>query len=149
MKFGVRSSEDRSSEGISVRSSGVGVRSVKKEFGVRSSEFGFWNLKIHDCCCRFCALVNFILQPSAFASDKWAGVDESVVKKVAQEQGRKAWKPIINTDQGDLLLFVFLLAGAVGGFIAGYYWRILMVERSTSHLRRNRNPDGTFLSTLS
>ena len=80
-------------------------------------------------------LVIFSLQPSAFPADKWAGVDESVVKKVAQEQGRKAWKPIINTDQGDLLLFVFLLAGAVGGFIAGYYWRILMVERSASRLR--------------
>ncbi len=80
-------------------------------------------------------LVTFSLQPSAFSSDKWSGVDESVVKKVAQEQGRKAWKPIINTDQGDLLLFVFLLAGAVGGFIAGYYWRILMVERSAQRLR--------------
>ncbi len=77
----------------------------------------------------------FCLQSFALGADKWAGVDESVVKKVAQEQGRKAWKPIINTDQGDLLLFVFLLAGAVGGFIAGYYWRILMVERSTSRLK--------------
>ena len=31
-----------------------------------------------------------------------------------------AREPYINTDQGDLLLFLFLLAGAVGGFIAGY-----------------------------
>lgn len=54
---------------------------------------------------------------------KWVGVDESVVEKVAKEHGREAWTPIIDTDQGDLLLFVFLLAGAVGGFVMGYYWR--------------------------
>ena len=78
-------------------------------------------------------LIFFSLQSPAVGSDKWAGVDETVVKKYAQEQGRKAWEPIINIDQGDLPLFLFLLAGAVGGFIAGYYWRILMVEKSTGN----------------
>jgi ABC-type cobalt transport system substrate-binding protein len=63
---------------------------------------------------------------SVFAEDKWGGVDESVVEKYAEEHGREAVDPIINTDQGDLLLFVFLLAGAVGGFIGGYYWKELM-----------------------
>jgi len=57
---------------------------------------------------------------------KWQGVDESVVEKVARDHGREAHTPLINTDQGDLLLFVFLLAGAVGGFAAGYYWKSLM-----------------------
>lgn len=75
------------------------------------------------------ALLLFLsLQPSAFSaekSDKWQGVDESVVEKYAKEYGREASKPFINTDQGDLLLFVFLLAGAVGGFAAGYFWRSL------------------------
>jgi cobalt/nickel transport system permease protein len=60
----------------------------------------------------------------------WSGVDESVVEKVAKEHGREARSPLINTDQGDLLLFVFLLAGAVGGFVAGYYWRTLLDQRS-------------------
>ena len=99
-------------------------------FGVRSLEFGR-HLKNRLLLFTTVLLVLISLQSFAVGSEKWAGVDESVVKKVAQEQGRKAWEPIINTDQGDLLLFVFLLAGAVGGFIAGYYWRILMVERST------------------
>lgn len=57
--------------------------------------------------------------------EKWSGVDESVVNKYAKEHGREAREPLINTDQGDLLLFVFLLAGTIGGFMAGYYWRVL------------------------
>jgi cobalt/nickel transport protein len=70
----------------------------------------------------------------AFASEKWQGVDESVVEKVAREHGREAKTPLINTDQGDLLLFVFLLAGVVGGFTAGYYWRVLMESRRDNGL---------------
>ncbi len=73
-----------------------------------------------------------MLSPATSAAEKWSGVDESVVEKYAKEQGREAHKPLINTDQGDLLLFVFLLAGTAGGFVAGYYWRILMVEKATS-----------------
>lgn len=65
----------------------------------------------------------------AFAQNKWAGVDESVVEKIAQEHGRAAWTPFINTDQGDLLLFVFLLAGTFGGFILGYNFRRLFAEK--------------------
>lgn len=60
---------------------------------------------------------------------KWPGVDESVVEKMAKEHGREARDPLINTDQGDLLLFIFLLAGAVGGFVGGYYWRMLITEK--------------------
>jgi hypothetical protein len=71
-----------------------------------------------------------ILSDRAFAAEKWQGVDESVVQKVAKENGREAHAPVINTDQGDLLLFVFLLAGTIGGFVAGYYWRMLMVEKA-------------------
>lgn len=56
-----------------------------------------------------------------FAQDhNWSGVDESVVERIASEHGRQAKTPLINTDKGDLLLFVFLLAGTVGGFVIGY-----------------------------
>jgi ABC-type cobalt transport system substrate-binding protein len=73
---------------------------------------------------------------------KWPGVDESVVEKVAKEHGRVAREPIINTDQGDLLLFVFLLAGAVGGFAAGYCWRKLISEKAPLP-NRTEDLDGT------
>lgn len=66
------------------------------------------------------------------AAEKWAGVDESVIGKYAKEHGRETREPLINTDQGDLLLFVFLLAGTVGGFAAGYYWKTLMDQRKIS-----------------
>lgn len=56
----------------------------------------------------------------------WSGVDETVVEKVAQEHGRAARPPLINTDQGDLLLFIFLGGGAIAGFAAGYFWRQLV-----------------------
>jgi len=62
---------------------------------------------------------------------EWAGVDESVVEKYAAEAGREARDPFINTDQGDLLLFVFLIAGAAGGFVGGYYFHELFPPRKT------------------
>ena len=68
----------------------------------------------------------FALCRRSFSAANWSGVDESVVEKIAGEHGRHAVDPLINTDKGDLLLFVFLLAGTVGGFAAGYYWRMLM-----------------------
>jgi cobalt/nickel transport protein len=62
-------------------------------------------------------------QPGRAAS--WSGVDETVIEKFAEKAGRTAREPFINTDQGDLLLFVFLVAGIVGGFIGGYNFRAL------------------------
>ena len=62
-------------------------------------------------------------RPGSAAS--WPGVDEAVIEKVAEKAGRPAREPFINTDQGDLLLFAFLLAGIGGGFVAGYNFRTL------------------------
>ena len=70
---------------------------------------------------------------------KWSGVDESVVEKYAEEHGRAPRDPIINTDQGDLLLFVFLLGGIVGGFAAGYYWRVLTEQKNTTQYAKPLN----------
>ncbi len=70
------------------------------------------------------------LATAAFCEEKkWTGVDESVVEKFAREHGREARRPYIDTDQGDLLLFVFLLAGTAGGFLAGYSWKNLMEKK--------------------
>lgn len=75
------------------------------------------------------SLFLFTTSHFAFAKGaKWSGIDESVVEKVAEEHGRAAWTPFINTDQGDLLLFVFLLAGTAGGFVMGYNFRKLFAK---------------------
>jgi len=58
---------------------------------------------------------------------KWPGVDETVVGKYAKELGRPPRDPYINTDQGDMLLFLFALAGTGGGFVMGYYWHKIFV----------------------
>lgn len=84
------------------------------------------------------ALVTTILLsflPSEAHAERWGGVDESVIENVAEEAGREPAEPLINTDQGDLLLFVFLLAGTVGGFVGGYYYHKLFVAQT--HRRDN------------
>ena len=53
----------------------------------------------------------------------WEGVDKTVIEKLATQAGRPGPQPLVNTDQGDLLLFLFLVAGAVAGFLAGYLFR--------------------------
>jgi L-lactate permease len=75
-------------------------------------------------------------------AEKWTGVDESVIEKYAKEHGREARTPLINTDQGDLLLFVFLLAGAVGGFFAGYYWKTLTLKSCAGSRSMDRYKTG-------
>jgi cobalt/nickel transport protein len=78
-------------------------------------------------------LVFVILLPTLYfafyffslAPKSWEGVDEAVVEKIAKEHGRPSVAPLIDPGSGDLLLFAFLVAGAVGGFGAGYYWRDL------------------------
>jgi len=67
--------------------------------------------------------------PTSGRAASWPGVDEAVIERVAEKAGRPAREPFINTDQGDLLLFVFLLAGAAGGFAAGYWFRVLFPPR--------------------
>ncbi len=59
------------------------------------------------------------------AEEKWQGVDETVVEKYSVEHGRPAKTHLIEPE-GDALLFAFLVAGAAGGFIMGYFYRDFM-----------------------
>ncbi|MBM4055959.1 MAG: hypothetical protein FJ264_15105 [Planctomycetes bacterium] len=59
----------------------------------------------------------------------WTGIDVSIVGKYAEKYGRPPRDPYINTDQGDLLLFVFTLAGVVGGFVIGFNVRKIFYEK--------------------
>jgi ABC-type cobalt transport system substrate-binding protein len=63
---------------------------------------------------------------SLYAGEKWPGVDEAVVNRIAREHGREERPSLFPAAEGDLQLFMFLMAGTVGGFVAGYYWRVLL-----------------------
>ncbi|PLX98130.1 MAG: cobalt ABC transporter permease [Desulfuromonas sp.] len=58
--------------------------------------------------------------------EKWAGIDEAVVEKYAADKGREAAEPLFNVE-GDMLLFLFALAGTIGGFVMGFYWHKVFV----------------------
>jgi ABC-type cobalt transport system substrate-binding protein len=62
--------------------------------------------------------------PAHAADTDWQGVDDKF-EEIAKSAGHPAREPYINLIQGDLGLFMFLVAGAVGGFIAGYTFRNL------------------------
>ncbi len=59
----------------------------------------------------------------------WSGVDEAVVQKFAAAAGRPSQPPLFDLGGGDVLLFLFLVAGAGGGFVAGYYFRELFPRK--------------------
>ncbi|WP_433932857.1 hypothetical protein AB3662_01710 [Sorangium cellulosum] len=60
----------------------------------------------------------------------WDGVDEAVVRRVAEDAGRHDTGPLFAGLEGDLLLFAFLWAGLLAGFALGYFSRVLFVERA-------------------
>lgn len=62
--------------------------------------------------------------------EKWTGIDEAVIEKYATDKGRETADPLFNVE-GDMLLFLFALAGAVGGFVMGFYWHKVFVVGKT------------------
>jgi ABC-type cobalt transport system substrate-binding protein len=74
-----------------------------------------------------CAVLSGAVGPGSLcAAEKWPGIDEVVVNKIAREHGHAEHPSLFPAVEGDLQLFLFLLAGTVGGFVAGYYWRVLL-----------------------
>lgn len=105
------------------RGSGRGLRRSQKADSKRTTGMLLIVFLFFFMACTTCAF-------AADKAEKWEGVDKAVVEKIAKEQGREAHAPLIDTEQGDLMLFLFLSAGAIGGFIAGYSYRAL-TERKT------------------
>ncbi len=68
-----------------------------------------------------------LLWPVAtWAQERWSGIDETVIERFAEERGRTAAEPFFNPE-GDLLLFLFALAGTIAGFVIGYCWHKVFV----------------------
>lgn len=73
----------------------------------------------------------------AVSAGGWVGLDAGVMGRTAAEQGRPPWQPFINTDVGDLLLYVFfsgafLAGGAIGWIVRGL--RIAAAARGAGEL---------------
>ena len=81
------------------------------------------------------ALCAFFFSLWISADAEWSGVDTTVVEKFAKEAGRPPSEPLLNTERGDILLFLFMIAGTVGGFIGGFYFRQLFPPRPGTRVR--------------
>lgn len=76
------------------------------------------------------------------AEEAWRGVDEAVVEKYAAEHGRGGTGSLIDIE-GDALLFAFLVAGVVGGFVMGYYYRdVVSGKKEVSHCGKGARDAG-------
>ena len=69
---------------------------------------------------------------------RWPGVDEAVVGRFAQEAGRSSTSPIIDWVHGDTLLFAFLCAGLVAGFVLGFFGRALFTGEVAAQSEADR-----------
>lgn len=108
----------------------------------RRMQFKIWRVPHHGKKSLFIVLLPVIefcfLPAAALTAEKWEGVDKSLIGKYAKEHNREAREPLIDTDRGDVLLFVFLTAGIVGGFGARHCWPMPIVERSRGACRKGQ-----------
>ena len=56
------------------------------------------------------------------ATEEWPGVDEAVIGRFVDESGARS-APLLDWIHGDALLFAFLVAGLLAGFVLGYFAR--------------------------
>ena len=70
---------------------------------------------------------------------EWAGVDDSVIGRFVAEAGRPEPRPLFPWLRGDLLLFAFLWAGLIAGFVLGYWGRALFGEAGRDAQKADRD----------
>ncbi|HYQ41988.1 MAG TPA: hypothetical protein VER11_08470 [Polyangiaceae bacterium] len=56
------------------------------------------------------------------ATGQWPGVDEAVIGRFVDETGQRS-PPLFDWVRGDVLLFAFLTAGLLSGFVLGFFAR--------------------------
>ena len=75
------------------------------------------------------AIVGSVIFATPHEDGPWIDSTDVVAEQAANGVGRQATDPLINTDQGNMLVFFFTMAGVMAGPIVGYYWRKLMIEK--------------------
>lgn len=78
-----------------------------------------------------------VVMAIVFGQADFQGADVAVTNladRFAEKVGAGSRDPFINTDKGDLLLFLFALSGLVSGFFLGYQWRSLFPKEKRGEL---------------
>ena len=68
-----------------------------------------------------CGAWGFLISGHA-ATGQWPGVDEAVIGRFVEESGHGS-PPLLDWVRGDVLLFAFLVAGLLAGFVLGFFAR--------------------------
>lgn len=68
-----------------------------------------------------CAAWAYLVSGRA-ATGEWAGVDEAVIGRFVDASGQRS-PPLFEWVRGDVLLFAFLMAGLLAGFVLGFFAR--------------------------
>ncbi len=74
------------------------------------------------------AIVGSVIFATSHKAGPWGDTTDIVAEQAANGVGRQATDPLINIDQGNILVFFFTLAGLLAGPVIGHYWRQLMIE---------------------
>jgi cobalt/nickel transport protein len=82
------------------------------------------------------AVAGSIIFARAHEEGPWIDTTDLVSEQSAMTVGRQALGPLINTDQGNMLVFFFTLAGILAGLVIGYYWSKLMTDRNKLERKR-------------
>jgi cobalt/nickel transport protein len=89
------------------------------------------------------AIVGSVIFARFHGEGPWIDATDVVAAQSADNIGREAIDPVINTDQGNMLVLFFSLAGVSAGPVIGYYWRKLMIEQN---LNSRKGPDRLFIA---
>ncbi len=77
----------------------------------------------------------------------WSDATDVLSGRAAEQVGRKAQAPFINTEKGNMLVFFFALGGVTAGLTIGYNWRKILAGRAGRryHVQKRKLIFGTLM----
>ena len=77
----------------------------------------------------------------------WSDATDVLSGQAAEQVGREARTPFINTEKDNMLVFFFALGGVAAGFAIGYNWRIILAAKAGRryHVQRRKLIFGTLM----
>ena len=78
----------------------------------------------------------------------WSDATDVLSSQAAEQVGREAQAPFINTEKGNMLVFFFALGGVAAGFTIGYNWRMVLTDKAGRryHAQRRMLIVGTLMA---